>query len=956
MYLTVSSIVLAIFIFFIILFLSYRNKIHRQNELLRALNQMSKVLLDPDMKDINENIVKAMCIMGEALKVDRVCMWKNHIKDGKLHCYLIHEWIGKDRPKLSGNFLKDLAYNEYLIGWEETLSNGNCINSLVKDLSASEQSQIKPQNALSIFVAPVFLHKNFWGLLGFDDCKKERKYTEYEGMSMRSAGRMIANAYIKNDMTSDLIESNSRLEEAVKEIDNANIIKNNSLKAMEKILNSIDAMIYVTDPVTNEILFMNDSMKQHYKLEGDCVGHLCYKILQKNLDQRCSFCPCYKLDLAPSSAIIWEEHSTLTNRIYRNVDRYINWPTRQNVHMQQSIDMTELVSAKEIAEESNKSKSAFLATMSHEIRTPMNAILGIAEIQLQEKNLSDSTAEAFNKIYESGDLLLNIINDILDLSKIDAGKLELNPVKYDIPSLINDTALLNRMRFESKSIELKLNLNENTPLYLFGDELRIKQILNNILSNSYKYTDEGKIEFSVFAEPSPEYGNEYRTIVFSIGDTGQGMTESQIEKIYDEYTRFNTASNRTTVGAGLGMSITKRLVNLMNGRISIRSEINKGSVFTVYIPQKIAGDEVCGLELSNKLSNLSYYNSSSIKKAYFLREYMPYGSVLIVDDVESNLYVAKGLLMPYGLKIDCASSGFGAIEKIKNGNVYDIIFMDYMMPKMDGIETTRLIREMGYNGTIVALTANALVGQADIFLHKGFDGFISKPIDSRELNFLLNDFIRNKKPNAVVEEARKEQREKDKSNNKINTEKTIKENVSISEMEEFFILDAQNAIGVLENIFSKKDNLSGADLDLYITTVHGLKSAFSNIGEKELSALSFKLEKAGFEKNIEIIKNDTLELINALKMLVEKLKQNEEIFEVEINNETYDYIKMKLLDIRGACKDFNINDAKTVLTELKTKKWPSSIKAVFDEISVHLLHSSFKKAVSIIDKFILELS
>jgi len=730
-------------------------------------------------------------------------------------------------------------------------------------------------------------------------------------------------------------------------------MKNYSLEAMIEILNNIDAMIYVTDIKTDEILYMNDVMIKHYKLNGDCIGKKCYKILQKNLDQRCSFCPCFKLDISPESEIVWEEHSSMTNRIYRNIDRYIKWPNGQIVHMQQSVDLTELVSAKELAEESNRSKSAFLATMSHEIRTPMNAILGIAEIQLHEKDLSPTVSEAFNKIYESGDLLLNIINDILDFSKIDAGKMELNPAKYDIPGLINDTALLNRIRYESKSIDFVINLNENTPLNLFGDELRIKQILNNMLSNAFKYTEEGKIEFSVFSEPAPEFGNDYRTIIFSVGDSGQGMTENQIERIFDEYTRFNNnESNKTTIGAGLGMSITKRLVDLMNGRISIKSEINRGSVFTVYLPQKIEGDEVCGIELSNKLSNLSFRNASAIRKSYFLREYMPYGSVLIVDDVESNLYVAKGLLAPYGLRIESASNGFEAVEKIKSGNTYDIIFMDYMMPKMDGIETTKFIREIGYKNTVIALTANALVGQADMFLKKGFDGFISKPIDSRELNLLLNDFIRNKKPPEIVEEARKKQKEQ--SNMAIPSQDTI----NVSEIEEFFLHDAQNAIMVLENLLSKIENLNEIEMDLYITTVHGLKSAFFNIGEKDLSALSFKLEKAGVARNMEIIKGETLNLIDALKTLVIKYKpeNDDSETEVEINKETCEYIKEKLLEIKAACKEFNINDAKTALIELKKKRWPSNFKTVFDEISVHLLHSSFKKSASLIDKFILELS
>ena len=394
------------------------------------------------------------------------------------------------------------------------------------------------------------------------------------------------------------------------------------------------------------------------------------------------------------------------------------------------------------------------------------------------------------------------------------------------------------------------------------------------------------------------------------------------------------------------MSITKRLAVLMNGTIDVESEINKGSVFTVKIPQKTAGSAVCGSALSEKLRNMSFHNTNVSKKSQFLREYMPYGSVLVVDDVESNLYVAKGMLLPYGLTIDTASSGFDAIEKIKSGCEYDLIFMDHMMPKMDGIETVKLIREMGYKQSIVALTANALVGQSDVFLQSGFNGFISKPIDSRELNLLLNDFIRNKKPLEVVEEARQKRREKDQ----IFAGSAEK----ITEMQKFFIHDAQNAINVFETLFPKIKELNKEENDLLITTVHGLKSAFLNVGEKELSALALKLEKAGIENDLSVFIKDIPGLINSLKFLIQKFKPEE--YNVEVSEEDYVFLKEKLISIKASCNDFHINDARETLGELKQKKWPLNVKNLLDDLSVNLLHSAFKKVSGRIDGFIDELS
>ena len=794
-----------------------------------------------------------------------------------------------------------------------------------------------------------------------------------EGAALISSGEVdhILEINTGNELDK-LAETFNTMIVSLKEISaekNKVIEEKESLISFENILNGLDVMIYVTDPKTNEVLFVNNNMRIHYNIASDCIGQLCYKIFQKDFSERCSFCPCYKLDKEPFRTFIWEEHSSLTKRIYRNVDRYIKWPNGQMVHMQNSVDMTELIEAKEQAEQSSRYKSAFLATMSHEIRTPMNAILGITEIQLQNENLSHDVEEAFNKIYESGDMLLKIINDILDLSKIEAGKMEIAITKYDIPSLINDTAQLSCMRYENKAILFNLQIDENTPLELYGDELRIKQILNNVLSNAFKYTEEGEIRFTVFSEsvnsvfaqtelaqkefaqteftPTKFVNSEDEVmIVFCISDTGRGMTQDQINNLFDEYSRFNTKANRTTDGAGLGMNIAKRLITSMNGSISVESEFGKGSVFTIRIPQKKSGDELCGAEVVDKLQNFQYQKSAIAKKTQFLREYMPYGSVFVVDDVESNIYVIKGLLLPYGVKIDTVNNAFDAIEKIKAGSEYDIIFMDHMMPRMDGIEATKIIRDMGYKHTIVALTANALIGRAEMFLQNGFDGFISKPIDSRELNLLLNEFIRNKKPPETVEAARKEQNERKKKNIIIN------DSTNAFEKEMFFIQDAENTIAVLESMIGKLLVLDEKEIKAYITAVHGMKSALANIGEKDLSAVALKLERAGEEKSFSFIEKETPVFIKELKHLIEKYKPAEEREDtIEISSEDAFYLREKLNEIKNACIKFDKIAAKAALEELKKKEWPKHINGVINNIAMHILHSAFKKAASLAENF-----
>jgi len=394
--------------------------------------------------------------------------------------------------------------------------------------------------------------------------------------------------------------------------------------------------------------------------------------------------------------------------------------------------------AKTRSDQASKSKSSFLATMSHEIRTPLNAVIGIAQIELEKDKIPDEHTEAFEKILNSGTGLLGIINDILDMSKIESGKMEITPVEYDVPSLINDSVMLNINRIGTKPIEFVLNVDDNLPLKLIGDELRLKQILSNLLSNAFKYTNSGTVKMTIY-HSIEEAGF---ALHFIIEDTGQGMKPDDVERLFSEYSRFNASANRATEGTGIGMSITKRLVELMDGLILVESVYGRGSVFSVMVIQDTVDCDKIGAELAKQLQSFTFTAEKISAKT--THEQMPYGKVLVVDDVDINLYVAEGMLSQYGLNIDMAFSGMDAINLVNSGKEYDVIFMDHMMPQMDGIETTRKLRESGYRGCIVALTANALVGNSEMFLENGFDGFVSKPIDIIQLDKILNEHVRDK--------------------------------------------------------------------------------------------------------------------------------------------------------------------------------------------------------------------
>lgn len=565
-----------------------------------------------------------------------------------------------------------------------------------------------------------------------------------------------------------------------------------------------------------------------------------------------------------SYSAIAEENARLLQRDVERVER-------QNKQL--VIAREEAENAKIEAMEANAAKSNFLANMSHEIRTPINAVLGMDTMILQESG-EQKIKEYAADIQTAGQNLLSLINDILDFSKIESGKMEIIPGDYEVASLLNDSYNIVGVRAREKNLSLTIENDSTIPRRLFGDEVRIRQIMVNLLTNAIKYTQEGGITLSMNWERIEE---KELLLKISVKDTGIGITPEDQKKLFQTFQRVDEKKNRNIEGTGLGLKITKQLVEMMNGTIEVESEYGKGSVFRVEIPQKILSEE--------QLGDFSKQYVKDISQMEFHEKFRaPEGRILVVDDVPMNLKVMKGLLKKTGLQVETAESGKQCIQ-MAGRKPYHIIFLDHMMPEMDGIETLHYMQQAQDNPNkdtpIIMLTANAILGAKEEYLQMGFCDYLSKPIREQELEDMIMKYLPQE---LILKGDVKEEVEEG-----IGEKSEEKEAREASVLKKFDFLDTEMGLSYccdseefyLEMLETYRNNgrydalkeLYGKqDWENYQIQVHALKSTSRSIGAVGVSEQAKQLEQAAKEKDISYIKEHHEEMMKEYEKLLEKLK------------------------------------------------------------------------------------
>jgi len=710
------------------------------DNLLRALNTSTAFLLNSDIESFEDDLFQAMEVVGAALNIERMSIWKNHMSDGQVNCTKVYEWYEGADKQYKNEHLVSISYGTNAPDWEEAMTNGDSVNAILRYMSEAEQTQFSPKGTLNALIVPVFLHSNFWGFVGFNDSRRDRKFNEIEESISRSCSLVFAHAYQRNEIVQNMRSTSRQLE----------------------------------------------------------------------------------LALGQTKA-------------------------------------------------ANRAKSEFLASMSHEIRTPMNSIIGFTELSL-DNPVPPKVAEYLGNILKNSEWLLHIINDVLDISKIESGKMGLENVLFDMSDVFDVCRMVIMPKADEKG--LKVNFYAEPPIgkRFYGDSTRLKQILLNILSNAVKFTETGTIRVMAIVR---DMDANHMKMYFEVKDSGIGMTEEQMERIFDAFTQAETGTTRKYGGTGLGLAITKKILEMMGGELSVESAPGVGSKFSFELTfntvdadkRMISGDQVV---------------IGEINKPTFE------GEILLCEDNTMNQQVAIEHLARVGLKTTVAKNGQIGVDlvqsrKDKGEKQFDLIFMDIHMPIMDGIEATEKIIDMDVKIPIIAMTANIMSNDTELYNVSGMNDYIGKPFTTQELWRCL---LRHLEPVSWQKDSsKKHEKRMDDLQKKLTAE---------------FVKSNRDRIALIKKAIS--DN----DISVAHRMVHTLKSNAGQLRKERLQQAAEKVE-VNLAKGVNKVTARQLgtletELNKVLKELTPEAAEDKSHVEAdnELDNETICLLLDQLKDVLKA--------------------------------------------------------
>ena len=693
--------------------------LERQDRLLCAVNIVAALLISAEQSEFLSTIHESLSLLGQAAEVDRVYIWEKFVKDNELYCRQIYKWSEDAEPQQGNAYTVSIKYDASIPTWKDKFLAGDSINGIVKDLPQAERDQFGAQGTVSILVLPIIIQNEYLGFIGFDDCRDERVFSETEESILRSGGLLIASAMMRNEMTSLLRDTAARMEAVIQNY--AGVIWSVNKEGTITLFKGLYLKKIGVGPELIEGKPMDAARRKNRHL--DIIASVEKTFNEGSQDWitdidgamfRCHTTP------------IFDKSGNVTGVVGSMDD------ITDSVKLQK-----ELETAVQAAQSASLAKSNFLSNMSHEMRTPMNAIIGMTAIGKSAADIPQKDY-AFEKIEGASTHLLGVINDILDMSKIEASKFELSRTEFSFEKMLQKVVNVISFRIDEKQQQFNITIDNDIPRQLIGDDQRLSQVITNLLSNAVKFTPEsGSIRMSAALDSIDQ---SVCTIRINVSDTGIGISSQQQSRLFTSFTQAESSTSRKFGGTGLGLAISKHIVDMMGGEIWVESLPGKGSTFTftftIDYTEQTAPPLLPGAVAD--CINEAVGGKTPVDESAAGVESLKGYCALLAEDLEINREIVLELFKPTELEIDCACNGMDAVRLFKQcPDKYDVIFMDVQMPEMDGYEATRQIRALENKKAkdipIIAMTANVFKEDIDRCLECGMNDHVGKPLDFEEV-------------------------------------------------------------------------------------------------------------------------------------------------------------------------------------------------------------------------------